>query len=108
MLVFDVIWYFICQVVSADLVSEVTPGSVVAVHRRHDAVVTTMLCSNPVSSPSELGSSGGKDKTKKPKRHNIIGLDPSKKFLLFIATGECFFKINNRQAKNLLSLRYLN
>ncbi|XVE59872.1 hypothetical protein DITRI_Ditri05aG0082000 [Diplodiscus trichospermus] len=46
-----------------------------------------MLCSVPVSGPSESGSSGGKDKAKKPGRYNIIGLDPSKQFLLHIATG---------------------
>jgi translation initiation factor eIF-2B subunit gamma len=75
------------QVVSGDLVSNVPPGAVAAAHRRHDAVVTAMLCSAPVSGPSESGSSGGKDKTKKPGRYNIIGLDPTKQFLLYIATG---------------------
>ncbi|XVE59871.1 hypothetical protein DITRI_Ditri05aG0082000 [Diplodiscus trichospermus] len=74
-------------VVSGDLVSDVPPGAVAATHRRHDAVVTAMLCSVPVSGPSESGSSGGKDKAKKPGRYNIIGLDPSKQFLLHIATG---------------------
>lgn len=75
------------QVVSGDLVSNVPPGAVAAAHRRHDAVVTAMLCSAPVSGPSESGSSGGKDKTKKPGRYNIIGLDPTNQFLLYIATG---------------------
>ncbi|XVF47208.1 hypothetical protein PTKIN_Ptkin03bG0090700 [Pterospermum kingtungense] len=74
-------------VVSGDLVSDVPPGAVAATHRRHDAVVTAMLCSVPVSGLSESGSSGGKDKAKKPGRYNIIGLDPSKQFLLHIATG---------------------
>ncbi|GFZ18243.1 transferases/nucleotidyltransferase [Actinidia rufa] len=74
-------------VVSGDLVCDVPPGAVAAAHRRHDAVVTAMLCSAPVSGPSESGSSGGKDKTKKPGRYNIIGLDPTKQFLLFIAAG---------------------
>ncbi|WRX33104.1 Hexapeptide repeat - like 10 [Theobroma cacao] len=74
-------------VVSGDLVSDVPPGAVAANHRRHDAVVTAMLCSVPISGPSESGSSGGKDKTKKPGRYNIIGLDPGKQFLLHIATG---------------------
>ncbi|MBA0644943.1 hypothetical protein Goklo_013109 [Gossypium klotzschianum] len=46
-----------------------------------------MLCSIPVSGPLESGSSGGKDKAKKLGRYNIIGLDPSKQFLLHIATG---------------------
>ncbi|XVF19426.1 hypothetical protein REPUB_Repub11eG0109700 [Reevesia pubescens] len=73
-------------VVSGDLVSDVPPGAVAATHRRHDAVVTAMLCSVPVSGPSESGSSGGKDKAKKPGRYNIIGLDPGKQFLLHIAT----------------------
>ncbi|XP_022731525.1 translation initiation factor eIF-2B subunit gamma-like [Durio zibethinus] len=74
-------------VVSGDLVSDVPPGAVAATHRRHDAVVTAMLCSVPVSGPSESGSSGGKDKAKKPGRYDIIGLDPGKQFLLHIATG---------------------
>ncbi|KAK9273025.1 hypothetical protein L1049_017832 [Liquidambar formosana] len=74
-------------VVSGDLVCDVPPGAVAAAHRRHDAVVTAMLCSAPVSGPSESGPAGGKDKTKKPGRYNIIGLDPTKQFLLYIATG---------------------
>ncbi|KAK8683250.1 hypothetical protein V6N13_039315 [Hibiscus sabdariffa] len=74
-------------VVSGDLVSDVPPGAVAATHRRHDAAVTAMLCSVPVSGSLESGSSGGKDKTKKPGRYNIIGLDPCKQFLLHIATG---------------------
>ncbi|MED6139823.1 hypothetical protein PIB30_117063 [Stylosanthes scabra] len=74
-------------VVSGDLVSDVPLGAVAATHRRHDAVVTAMLCSAPVSGPSESGSSGGKDKTKKPGRYNLIGLDPTQQFLLHIATG---------------------
>ncbi|KAL9333853.1 hypothetical protein Peur_073992 [Populus x canadensis] len=74
-------------VVSGDLVSDIPPGALAAVHRQHDAVVTTMLCSAPVSGPTESGSSGAKDKIKKPRCHNIIGLDPSKQFLLHIATG---------------------
>ncbi|XP_022756142.1 translation initiation factor eIF-2B subunit gamma-like [Durio zibethinus] len=74
-------------VVSGDLVSDVPPGAVAATHRRHDAVATAMLCSVPVSGPSESGSAGGKDKAKKPGRYNIIGLDPGKQFLLHIATG---------------------
>ncbi|PKI41201.1 hypothetical protein CRG98_038417, partial [Punica granatum] len=73
-------------VVSGDLVSDVPPGAVAAAHRRHDAVVTATLCSNPVSGPADSGSSGAKDKTKKPGR-NIIGLDPSRQFLLHIAAG---------------------
>lgn len=63
------------------------PGAVAAMHRRHGAVVTALLCAAPVSGPSESGSSGGKDKAKKPVRHNIIGLDPTKQFLLLVATG---------------------
>lgn len=74
-------------VVSGDLISDVPPGAVAAAHRRHDAAVTAMLCSTPVSGPSESGSSGGKDKAKKPARHNIIGLDPTKQFLLHVAAG---------------------
>ncbi|KAK4764651.1 hypothetical protein SAY86_025741 [Trapa natans] len=79
-------FFLFLQVVSGDLVSDVSPGAVAAVHRRHDAIVTAMLCSNPVSGPAESGSSSTKDKTKKPCRKNIIGLDPSRQFLLHIAT----------------------
>ncbi|GAB4849495.1 hypothetical protein Ancab_004289 [Ancistrocladus abbreviatus] len=74
-------------VVSGDLVCDVPPGAVAAVHRRHDAVVTAMLCSASITGPAELGSSGGKDKAKKPSRCNVIGLDPTKQFLLHIAAG---------------------
>ncbi|CAN1250018.1 Translation initiation factor eIF-2B subunit gamma, partial [Linum perenne] len=74
-------------VVSGDLVSDVLPGAVAAAHRRHGAVLTTLLCSTPISGPAESGSTGAKDKIKKPKRYNIIGLDPTKQFLLYIATG---------------------
>ncbi|KAH0747005.1 hypothetical protein R3W88_030407 [Solanum pinnatisectum] len=74
-------------VVSGDLISDIPPGAVAAAHRRHDAAVTAMLCSTPISGPSESGSSGGKDKAKKPARHNIIGLDPTKQFLLHVAAG---------------------
>ncbi|WCJ20556.1 Translation initiation factor eIF-2B subunit gamma [Euphorbia peplus] len=75
------------MVVSGDLVSDVSPGAVAAAHRRHDAVVTAMLCSVPVGGPADLGSTAGKEKIKKPRRYNIIGLDPTKQFLLHIATG---------------------
>ncbi|KAK7400118.1 hypothetical protein VNO78_11318 [Psophocarpus tetragonolobus] len=74
-------------VVSGDLVTDVPLGAVAATHRRHDAVVTAMLCAAPVSGPSESVSSGGKDKTKKPGRYDLIGLDPTKQFLVHIATG---------------------
>ncbi|KAK6776775.1 hypothetical protein RDI58_027776 [Solanum bulbocastanum] len=74
-------------VVSGDLISDIPPGAVAAAHRRHDAAVTAMLCSTPISGPSESGSSGGKDKAKKPAHHNIIGLDPTKQFLLHVAAG---------------------
>ncbi|CAM8881412.1 unnamed protein product [Rhodiola kirilowii] len=74
-------------VASGDLVCDVSPGAVAAAHRRHDAVVTALLCSTPVSGASESGSMGGKDKAKKPIRYNIIGLDPLKQFLLYIASG---------------------
>ncbi|KAI3450088.1 hypothetical protein Pfo_006753 [Paulownia fortunei] len=74
-------------VVSGDLVSEIPPGAVAAAHRRHDAVVTAMLCSVPVSGPSDSGSSGAKDKAKKTGHYNIVGLDPTKQFLLHIAAG---------------------
>jgi hypothetical protein len=82
--------FIFLQVVSGDLVFDVPPGALAAAHRKHNAVVTTMLCPAPVSGPTESGSSGGKDKIKKPRRYNIIGLDPSKQFLLHIATGFMF------------------
>lgn len=81
---------FLLQVLSGDLVSDVSPGAVAAAHRRHDAVITAMLCSAPISGPAESGSTGGKDKSKKAGRYNIIGLDPSKQFLLHIATGKTY------------------
>ncbi|XP_050203383.1 uncharacterized protein LOC126653521 [Mercurialis annua] len=74
-------------VVSGDLVSDIPPGAVAAAHRRHDAVVTVTLCSAPAGGPAESGSSAVKDKIKKPRRYNIIGLDQTKQFLLHIATG---------------------
>lgn len=74
-------------IVSGDLVSDVPIGAVAATHRRHDAVVTALLCNTPVSGPLESVSSGGKDKAKKPGRYDLIGLDPTKQFLLHIATG---------------------
>ena len=67
--------------------SDVPPVVVAAAHRRHDATVTAMLCSNPISGPLGLGSSGGKGITKKRGRYKQIGLEPSKQFLLYIATG---------------------
>ncbi|OAY80535.1 Translation initiation factor eIF-2B subunit gamma [Ananas comosus] len=74
-------------VVSGDLVSDVPPGAVAATHRRHGAAVTALLCPVPVSGPSDTGSSGGKDKAKKPIRCNIVGLDSTRQFLLHIASG---------------------
>ncbi|CAA0805925.1 Unknown protein [Striga hermonthica] len=74
-------------VVTGDLVSEIPPGAVAAAHRRHDAAVTAMLCSVPASGPSDSGSSSAKDKTKKSGYYNIVGLDPTKQFLLHIASG---------------------
>ncbi|XP_008808583.1 translation initiation factor eIF-2B subunit gamma [Phoenix dactylifera] len=73
-------------IVSGDLVSDVPPGAVAATHRRHGAVVTTLLCYAPVSGPSDTGSSAGKDKVKK-RRYNIVGLDPTRQLLLHIAAG---------------------
>ncbi|KAK2993135.1 hypothetical protein RJ640_006822, partial [Escallonia rubra] len=74
-------------VVSGDLICDIPPGAVAAAHRRHDAVVTAMLCSAPVSGQPDSGSSGAKDKARKPGRFNIIGLDPTKQFLLHITAG---------------------
>ncbi|ONM07278.1 transferase [Zea mays] len=58
-------------VVSGDLVTDVLPGAVAATHRRNGAAVTALLCSVPVSGPSDTSSSSGKDKAKKPNRLNI-------------------------------------
>ncbi|KAI3775992.1 hypothetical protein L1987_45752 [Smallanthus sonchifolius] len=77
-------------VVSGDLVCDVSPGAVAAAHRRHDTVVTALFCAAPISGPPESGSSSGNDKTKKPVRHNIVGLDLTQQFLLYIAAGEAF------------------
>ncbi|XP_071724543.1 translation initiation factor eIF2B subunit gamma-like [Rutidosis leptorrhynchoides] len=74
-------------VVSGDLVSDVPPGAIAATHRRNDAVVTAMFCTPPVTGHSETGSSAGKEKSKKSLHYNIIGLDPTKQFLLHIAAG---------------------
>ncbi|KAH0907064.1 hypothetical protein HID58_038891 [Brassica napus] len=74
-------------IVSGDIVSDISPGAVAATHTRHDAAVTAMLCAEPVSGPAESGGAGGKDKIKKPACYDIIGLDSSKQFLLYIATG---------------------
>ncbi|GJM99159.1 hypothetical protein PR202_ga16239 [Eleusine coracana subsp. coracana] len=74
-------------VISGDLVTDVLPGSVAATHRRNGAAVTALLCSVPVSGPSDAAVSGGKDKAKKPNRLNIVGLDTTKQFLLHIVSG---------------------
>lgn len=79
----------IMKVVSGDLITEIPPGAVAATHRRHDAVVTAMLCPVPVSGLSDSASSGAKEKSKKTSRYNIVSLDPTKQFLLHIAAGEC-------------------
>nr|CAD1829234.1 unnamed protein product [Ananas comosus var. bracteatus] len=76
-------------VVSGDLVSDVPPGAVAATHRRHGAAVTALRCPVPVSGPSDIGSSVGKDKAKKPIRCNIVGLDSTRQFLLHIASVLC-------------------
>lgn len=81
------------KVMSGDLVTEIPPGAVAATHRRHDAVVTAMLCPVPVSGLSESGSSSGKDKSKKISRYNIVSLDPTKQFLLHIAAGKIFASV---------------
>lgn len=75
-------------VVSGDLVCDVPPGAVAATHRRQEATVTALLCTPPAAGPSEGGSSaGGKDKIKRPGLCNIIGLDSSRQFLLFVDSG---------------------
>uniref|UniRef100_A0A0E0PXF2 Translation initiation factor eIF2B subunit gamma n=1 Tax=Oryza rufipogon TaxID=4529 RepID=A0A0E0PXF2_ORYRU len=74
-------------VISGDLVTDVLPGAVAATHRRNGAAVTALLCSVPISGPSDAASSGGKDKAKKPTRLNIVGLDITRQFLLHIVSG---------------------
>ncbi|KAJ8466113.1 hypothetical protein OPV22_028665 [Ensete ventricosum] len=74
-------------IISGDLVTDVPPGAVAATHRRHSAVVTALLCPAPVSGPSDTGTSGGKEKAKKPVCCNIVGLDPTRQYLLHMATG---------------------
>ncbi|WVZ80325.1 hypothetical protein U9M48_027811 [Paspalum notatum var. saurae] len=74
-------------VISGDLVTDVLPGAVAATHRRNGAAVTALLCSVPVSGPSDSASSSGKDKAKKPNRLNIVVLDKTKHFLLHIVSG---------------------
>ncbi|XP_044430090.1 translation initiation factor eIF-2B subunit gamma isoform X3 [Triticum aestivum] len=74
-------------VISGDLVTDVLPGAVAATHRRNGAAVTALLCSVPVSGPSDAASSGGKDKAKKPCRLNIVGLDITRQFLLHVVSG---------------------
>ncbi|XP_057872290.2 uncharacterized protein LOC131078572 [Cryptomeria japonica] len=76
-------------VVSGDLVCDVQPGAVAATHRRQEANLTALLCTPPAVGPSEAGSSaGGKDKAKRSGLVNIIGLDSTHQFLLFVASGE--------------------
>lgn len=72
---------------SGDLVTDVSPGALAAAHRRHDAVVTALICPAPVSGASDSGASGGKDKAKKQVKYNIVGLDPTQQFLLLLAAG---------------------
>ncbi|KAL0735494.1 hypothetical protein Bca4012_011704 [Brassica carinata] len=88
-------------IVSGDIVSDISPGAVAATHRRHDAAVTAMLCAEPVSGPAESGGAGGKDKIKKPACYDIIGLDSSRQFLLYIATG-AEIKKDTRLKKSIL------
>lgn len=75
-------------VVSGDLVCDVPPGAVAATHRRQEATVTALLCTPPAAGSSEAGpSAAGKDKTKRPGLCDIIGLDSSRQFLLFVESG---------------------
>uniref|UniRef100_A0A0D3EE15 Uncharacterized protein n=1 Tax=Brassica oleracea var. oleracea TaxID=109376 RepID=A0A0D3EE15_BRAOL len=87
-------------IVSGDIVSDISPGAVAATHRRHDAAVTAMLCAEPVSGSSESGGAW-KDKAKKPACYDIIGVDSSKQFLLYIATG-AEIKKDTRLKKSIL------
>jgi translation initiation factor eIF-2B subunit gamma len=74
-------------VISGDLVTDVLLAAVAATQRRNDAADTALLCSVPVSGPSDSAASGGKDKAKKPNCLNIVGLDITKQFLLHIVSG---------------------
>lgn len=69
-------------VVSGDLVSDVPVGAVAAAHRRQEALLTALLCAR--ASDSEPGSV---DKTKQPSACDIIGLDSTEKYLLYVTTG---------------------
>jgi len=87
----------------------VLPGAVAATHRRNGAAVTALLCSVPVSGPSETASSG-KDKAKKPNRLNIVGLDKTKQFLLHIVSGtdvEKDVRVHKRKIQAVGQVRHL-
>ncbi|CAM6098200.1 unnamed protein product [Calypogeia fissa] len=73
-------------VVSGDLISDVPLGAVAATHRRQGAVMTSLLYHRPnVSSSDVTTSSPAKDKLKQP-TSDIIGLDSTHQYLLFLAS----------------------
>lgn len=75
-------------VVSGDLVCDVSLGAVAAAHVRQRAAMTALLCASPTAGVSEGSSgAGGKDKAKQQSSSDIIGLDPSHQFLMFMASA---------------------
>jgi translation initiation factor eIF-2B subunit gamma len=44
-----------------------------------------LFCPAPVSGSPDSSSSGGKDKAKRPSQCNIVGLDPTRQFLLHVS-----------------------
>jgi translation initiation factor eIF-2B subunit gamma len=73
-------------VVSGDLISDVPLGTVAATHRRQGAVMTALLCHHPnFSSSDATTSSPAKDKLKQS-TSDIVGLDATHEYLLFLAS----------------------
>lgn len=75
-------------VISGDIVSDVPLGAVAATHCRKGASLTALLCAHQAAGASD-GSSGstGKEKAKQQSSSDIIGLDPSRQFLIFKASA---------------------
>eukprot|EP00250_Pteridium_aquilinum_P034003 c6841_g1_i1 orf=417-1817(-) len=75
-------------VISGDLVCDVPLGAVAATHCRKRASMTALLCAHQAAGASEGSSaSGGKEKAKQQSSSDIIGLDPSRQFLTFLASA---------------------
>lgn len=75
-------------VVSGDLVCDIQLGAVAAAHARQRAAVTAVICARPAAGIAESSSGTvGKDKAKQQGPCDIIGLDPTHQFLLFMASA---------------------